>query len=257
MLAVCMLPNFGENVRRFSLPAFLFRLFSLVHTVREIIREWHALEFPDIWSKKRKVAHHQSDRKNVDSSQGVVVGIVLAGHSVAITGEASVTVSFFPSQFFPYGKNWLGGNSGLLQEIPACYTGTGKTFAIKEICRRLKRKKEVALLCSTGMRCLQFLEEGAQTVHRWSIIGCTFEGSEYIASILPCYHPILSFFSSTPTISSNCHPPPPPFYLSGVLKNFPIALFIIMRRVHPVNQGDIVIGSQADLSQDTKSYIIF
>ena len=66
------------------------------------------------------------------AAQGVVVGIVMAGHSVAITGQA----------------------------------GNEKTFVIKEICRRLKGKKEVALLCTTGMGCLQLLEDGAQTVHR-------------------------------------------------------------------------------------------
>ena len=44
--------------------------------------------------------------------------------------------------------------------------GTGKAFVIKESVKELKfMEKNVALLCTTGIGCLQYSDLGATTVH--------------------------------------------------------------------------------------------
>lgn len=76
-----------------------------------------------------------------NKEQNEVSGRILEGHHVLITGQA----------------------------------GSGKTQTLKSVFKDLKfLQKDVALLCTTGMGCLQFIDLGATTVHRYSIFSCEF-----------------------------------------------------------------------------------
>jgi len=53
--------------------------------------------------------------------------------------------------------------------------GTGKSFTLKSIYRTLRNDgKRVALLCTTGMACLQFSDSDAKTVHRYDRTICHY-----------------------------------------------------------------------------------
>ncbi|KAL5016878.1 hypothetical protein ScPMuIL_006467 [Solemya velum] len=71
----------------------------------------------------------------MNNLQKKAVDLAMAGHNLFITGQA----------------------------------GTGKTFVLKEMISVLRQSgRKVAVLCTTGMASLNFLNFGATTVHRWA-----------------------------------------------------------------------------------------
>ncbi|XP_060605532.1 uncharacterized protein LOC132758030, partial [Ruditapes philippinarum] len=46
--------------------------------------------------------------------------------------------------------------------------GTGKTYVVKRIVNDLKRSRSLALLCTTGIGCMQYADMGATTVHSFA-----------------------------------------------------------------------------------------
>ena len=74
--------------------------------------------------------------------------------------------------------------------------GTGKSFTLKSIYRTLRNDgKRVALLCTTGMACLQFSDCDAKTVHRYdkTIVIIFMHYVIYQCNVL-CHSSVLKLF---------------------------------------------------------------
>lgn len=65
---------------------------------------------------------------------------------------------------------------------------TGKTQTIKSVYHDLKAcDKNIALLCTTGIGCLQYVEIGAATVHRYIVFHYQFNLSQTTPLLTACF----------------------------------------------------------------------